>query len=150
MSIVYGPAEARHKAYCAFYHARARCQDPEHPNYGRYGGRGIRISRRWAKSFDAFIKAVGLPPGREYVLDRIDNDDGYKPGNVRWATHLESIRNRSNTRFYSYRGQRRCVAEWATIYKINLRTLYSRLNRGWTIERALEEPVRSDRKDRSE
>ncbi|MBC8427283.1 MAG: hypothetical protein H8D97_00165 [Proteobacteria bacterium] len=29
----------------------------------------------------------------EYSLDRIDNNQGYIPGNLRWATHIEQNRN---------------------------------------------------------
>ena len=42
----------------------------------------------------AFYKHIGDPPGPEYTIDRIDNDKGYEPGNVRWATYSEQNYNR--------------------------------------------------------
>lgn len=31
----------------------------------------------------------------DLVGQRVDNDDGYRPGNVRWATAAEQLANRS-------------------------------------------------------
>lgn len=32
-----------------------------------------------------------------YSLDRIDNNKGYEPGNIQWATRLMQARNKSTT-----------------------------------------------------
>lgn len=56
----------------------------------------------WMNSFDQFLADVGTrPPGMcarrrvsKYVLDRKDNDGHYEPGNVRWVTRTQSMRNR--------------------------------------------------------
>jgi len=34
------------------------------------------------------------------MLDRIDNDGHYKPGNVRWSTRSESMKNRRMTKHW--------------------------------------------------
>jgi hypothetical protein len=46
----------------------------------------------WRTSFSAFIAHIGArPPGMS--IDRIDNNRGYEPGNVRWASPLEQSQN---------------------------------------------------------
>lgn len=74
-----------------------RCQcAPGHPDYPHYAGRGITVCAAW-QDFDAFAAHMGPYPGKGWSLDRIDNNDGYRPGNVRWATAKVQNRNRSNT-----------------------------------------------------
>lgn len=70
-----------------------RCTNPNDPAYPNYGGRGITICDQWRHDFVAFRDHVGDPPP-DLTLDRIDNDRGYEPGNVRWATRAEQNRNR--------------------------------------------------------
>lgn len=71
-----------------------RCLRKGNKKYKHYGGRGITICKEWIESFDAFLRDVGPRPGPELSIDRIDNNDGYHPGNVRWATHKEQCLNR--------------------------------------------------------
>ena len=54
-----------------------------------YGGRGISVFHEWVNDFMEFFKYVGKAPSVKHSIDRIDNDKGYFPGNVRWATSLE-------------------------------------------------------------
>lgn len=69
-----------------------RCTRPSHTRYADYGGRGITICDRWRDDFWAFVQDVGeRPPGLS--IDRIDNDQGYWPENVRWATASQQRRN---------------------------------------------------------
>jgi hypothetical protein len=79
--------------YAAYQRAKNRCNDPNHPRFDDYGGRGIRFL---FTSFAQFLAEVGrrpagwFPSGRPiYSLHRIDNDGNYEPGNVRWATAKE-------------------------------------------------------------
>jgi hypothetical protein len=80
--------------YYAWKSMKERCLDPAHHAYRNYGGRGVTVCASWQESFTAFLADVGMrPPGR-YSLDRIDNERGYGPGNVRWADSRTQNRNR--------------------------------------------------------
>jgi hypothetical protein len=81
--------------YQAWTNLKQRCLNANRPDYGNYGGRGILPCEEWSgrHSFEAYFAVTGLrPPGRS--LDRIDNDRGYEPGNVQWATKKQQIQNR--------------------------------------------------------
>jgi hypothetical protein len=69
-----------------------RCFNPNHAGYRYYGARGITVYHRWLK-FENFYADIGDPPPG-LSIDRIDNDGNYEPGNCRWATPAEQIRNR--------------------------------------------------------
>ena len=75
---------------------KQRCNNPNHKGYKDYGGRGIKVFEDWEEDFQAFYDYVSkLEHFNEdgYTLDRIDNDKGYEPGNIRWATHSEQRMN---------------------------------------------------------
>jgi hypothetical protein len=84
-----------------------RCTNPRHSRYADYGGRGIGVCDEW-RTFAAFRDAVGEPPhdGQRWTLDRIDNDAGYFPGNVRWATYSMQQRNRRPDRIQRPRNEK--------------------------------------------
>ncbi len=95
LSMTHGCAvvSRRSKEYRAWGAMKDRCR-PEHAQHRDYYDRGITVCSEWARSFVAFLSHVGMAPGSEYSIDRIDNDKGYEPGNVRWATPAEQARNR--------------------------------------------------------
>lgn len=76
--------------YRAYSSAKVRCTAPSNRYYKDYGGRGITFE---FTSFKQFITELGPRP-TEHQLDRIDNNKGYMPGNVRWATRSENQRNK--------------------------------------------------------
>jgi hypothetical protein len=84
------PNYARHTSMMA------RCYTSTDPKYPSYGGRGIRVHDAWhdVVTFCDWIAANLGPCPPRHSLDRINNDRGYEPGNVRWATASEQMANR--------------------------------------------------------
>lgn len=72
---------------------RNRCYKKTHHKYDLYGKRGVRVCREWKNDFLAFYNYIGPKPTPKHSLDRKDNDKGYRPGNVRWATILQQRHN---------------------------------------------------------
>src|SRR5271169_1229939 len=62
-----------------------RCLNPNTDHYGDYGGRGIRVCRRWLK-FENFLADMGQPSDPRMQLERVNNDSHYMPSNCVWAT----------------------------------------------------------------
>ncbi len=85
-----------HPLFSTWHGMVARCHDPNHPAYVHYGRRGITVDPAWhdPAAFIADIERSLGPRPTDHSLDRIDNDRGYQPGNVRWATRWTQARNR--------------------------------------------------------
>lgn len=85
-----------HPLYGTWSNILSRCYNPNVESFKDYGARGIIVCERWRSDAEAFIRDVELligpkPAGK--TLDRIDNDRGYEPGNIRWATRAQQLRN---------------------------------------------------------
>jgi hypothetical protein len=80
-----------------------RCYNETDKNYTRYGGRGIKVCKRWHKftnfledmvaSHDKHLLEFGA---RNTTIERVDNSKDYKPSNCVWATMKEQAKNRRN------------------------------------------------------
>lgn len=116
---------------------RERCNTPTSTIYKNYGGRGISICKQW-DDFKVFREwALTHGYNDSLTIDRIDVNGNYEPNNCRWATYKKQANNKRNNRYIEYQGQVKTMTEWAELYNIKLATLWSRLNRGWSIEKAL-------------
>lgn len=115
-------------------HLKRRCLNPKDAAYERYGGRGITIYEPWVDDFAAFYAHVGPRPTPQHTIERINNNGGYEPGNVKWDTRTAQARNRRSNRLVTYQGQTFCVAEWADITGMPMQRITQRLKRGWEPE----------------
>lgn len=92
-----------HELYEVHKAMMARCYRPTSKDYRNYGARGIKVYRPWhdVRTFVADIeREIGPRPEGKYAsgwamytLDRIDNDRGYVPGNIKWSTRTEQRHN---------------------------------------------------------
>lgn len=117
---------------------KSRCKNSSDRNYRRYGGRGITVDPAIDKSFAAFFAELGPKPTDRHSVDRIDNNKGYAPGNMRWAYRSQQQLNRSNNRLLSAHGKTQSIVEWSRELNLAQRTITGRLLRGKSIEDALQ------------
>ena len=86
----------RTPTYNSWAQMRSRCNNPNHPRWADWGGRGITVCERWA-SYENFLADMGeRPPGT--TLERNGNDGNYEPDNCSWATPAQQARNQRSTK----------------------------------------------------
>lgn len=100
--------------YRAWVAMRERCSYEKHASYHNYGGRGIAVCAEWQDDFKAFYDHIGPKPSPKHSIDRIDNERGYEPGNVRWATRAEQNANQRKRVKKKHLTQRREVKRVAS------------------------------------
>jgi hypothetical protein len=135
-----------HKAWMRL---RQRCEKPHSPDYADYGGRGITVCERWTgeHGFANFLSDMGQRPPDKTSIDRIDVNGPYSPENCRWADWRTQMRNKRSNRWLTFNGETLCLMDWAKRMGIPQARLTSRLNRdGWSVERALTQPLSRSRK----
>ena len=114
-----------------------RCTNQNCDAFPRYGGRGITVCGRWRESFENFLADIGTRPSKSHSIDRINNNKGYEPGNVQWATTKQQARNRRSNHFLTFLGKTQSIAEWAEELGLSAATISTGLARGKTTEQAL-------------
>lgn len=138
----WGGASAEYRAeFTVWYNMIQRCTNERHPNYRRYGDRGITVCRRWLRSFWAFLADVGRRPSAAHSLERGNNDKGYSPSNCVWATSAQQRRNTSRNFNVTHDGVTKCAADWAKQLGMTAEGFKARVRR-WGVELAFSTPVR--------
>ena len=102
--------------YNALRNAVHRCHAPKNKQFGDYGGRGIAVCAEWRDpdGFNDFLAHIGPKPCPSLSLDRIDNDQGYQPGNVRWSDRQTQQRNRRlRASTITIAGIAKTIGEWS-------------------------------------
>lgn len=119
-----------------------RCEREKHLHYSDYGGRGISVCEEW-KDYIPFAKwARNNGYSDNLTLDRIDVNGNYEPSNCRWVTMKEQHNNKRNNRILLYHGETYTLTQLAEKVGINKTTLKERINLGWSIEDAVNRPIR--------
>lgn len=142
--------KTKHSLHKKWISMRRRCEDEKHGSfYELYGGRGIKVYDDWhgPEGFVRFFDyCYSIHPDldqllvQKYELDRIDTNGNYEPGNIRFVTKTENMRNRRNSIFVSFRGEQRRLSDLSEEFNMNHKLVASRIERGWEVERALTTP----------
>lgn len=123
-------ARLARSAYGTWKGMRQRCCNPKLKSYNDYGGRGIKVCKRW-NDFKKFLLDMGEKPSSGHTIDRINNNGNYTPSNCRWGTWSEQA---SNKRFkmYSALGLKKTFRQWSEYTGICLQTIRNRAaNKAW-------------------
>ena len=132
--------EAPRPEYYSWRDMKRRCQDKKCPSYPDYGGRGIKVCRRWQK-FGNFLADMGKRPSRFHTLGRIDNNGDYRPENCEWLTQKEQGNNRRNSLIVRYRGVTMTLTQAVELAGIVMfGTARRRILSGWRVSHAVEFP----------
>lgn len=116
------------KEYRIWRAMKARCYAPSQTK-GMYKQNHITVCDRWKNDFDAFLADMGNIPGNDYSLERINVLKGYQPDNCKWIPQKEQPKNRTNTIWVFYGGERMCLRDMARRTGIKYTTLYMQYKR---------------------
>lgn len=139
-SITHGMSRQRfYNIWCSMH---GRCNSPSFTGYGNYGGRGIRVCKRWRK-FEAFRDDM-LPTYQAHLsIERRANEGHYSPANCYWATRVEQMNNTRRNHLLTLNGRTMTCAQWCRELGIPPQTLNNRLHKHrWPVEKALLTPLR--------
>ena len=134
-------AEKLTPEYKAWGAMKTRCYNKNVKGYKNYGGRGITVCDEWVDSYETFLADMGRKPSPEHSLERIDNNKGYSKENCKWATQTEQANNQRSNIKITINGETFTLQTWANKVNIRRGTIKSRINRGWTPEKAVLTPV---------
>lgn len=137
--------------YNVWCEMRYRCYNPTNKKYINYGARGIRICDEWLDKKNGYInfKEWALSHGYKdncgLSIDRIDVNGNYCPENCRWAD-VELQNNNQRKTIYCIIGRYALpITIWSKIMNINKKTVYDRINRGWSYKDAIFTPKGKER-----
>lgn len=145
------PADKRHGQWGTKLHRqwlgmRQRCTNPKHPSFKHYGARGIKVCDAWSdfRVYMAWCQDNGYvweAPYRQ-ELDRIDYNGNYEPDNCRWVAPQQNRRNTRAARMLKAFGETKSMSDWADDSRcaVPYYALRTRINRGWSAEKAITTP----------
>lgn len=116
--------------YRSWQAAKTRCHNPSARSYSEYGAKGVSMCDEWRDSFEAFYAYMGdRPDGTS--LDRYPNWRGnYEPGNCRWATQSEQMRNTWKSVWLQWKGKDKAMPDIAKELGISNGAAHLRYKRG--------------------
>jgi hypothetical protein len=125
------------KIYWVWQQMLSRCNRTSHPDYKSYGGRGIKVCKKWHEFIYFYADSILLGYREGLEMDRINNNKGYSFKNVRWTTHHVNSRNRRTN--VKYKGE--CAFDASVRLGGRKTLIMERMESGWSKKRAFTTPV---------
>lgn len=108
------------------------CYYPKHQDYGKVGGKGIKVCPEWRNTFENFatwsLIHGGFGPGM--TLLRKDKTKDYSPSNCEWVERNVQHSFVSTNRHITAEGRTKIMQRWAEDTGIRQEVLSKRLKRG--------------------
>ncbi len=129
------------RLYNTWNSMKSRCLNQSDKDYERYGGRGIVVCEDWLKfePFYRWAKANGYED--TLSIERMDNDGNYEPKNCCWIPLINQAKNRRSSHLIELKGETKILTDWAKVMGLLPNTVWGRLHRGWSEEKALTTPL---------
>lgn len=123
-----------HNIWCDMH---KRCK-----HHRMYAGRGVKVCDEWAEyeNFARWARENGY--SETLTIERIDVNGNYCPDNCKWIEFAKQARNRTTTKWVTYKGREMSLSEAAEIAGIPYKQVHARIKKGWSVDKALSEPIR--------
>jgi hypothetical protein len=131
--------------YYQYRYMRESTQNPRHPDYSKYGAKGITCAwgpRQYQEFYSWLITTLGPRPGprNDYNLGRIDKTGNWEPGNIEWQTVVRRSRtNHKQVIYMTYKRKKQSLSDWAEQLDIPYYTFRRRVAEGMTIPEIIKE-----------
>ena len=135
------------RLYRIWHNMKSRCTNVNKPDYKYYGAKGIKICEEWEDYLTFKQWAINNGYADNLTIDRIDSNGNYCPENCRWITIQKQQTNKQSNRILVFNNEAHTISEWAQILNISRGLIKDRIRAGWSVERALTEPVNPIKKE---
>lgn len=127
--------KSKTQAYRRWTNMFDRCENHKTMSYKFYGGRGIKVCKRWSRFENFFLDMGDVPDGMS--LERINNNKNYSPSNCIWANKITQANNTRANIIINFLGEKFTAKQASVLFGINYQTLVSRIKAKWSHDRAL-------------
>lgn len=117
------------KLYKCWAQMKQRCLNPNNPRFYLWGGRGIKVCKRWTR-FENFAADMGKSFCDGLEIERRDNNGNYEPGNCHWVTCSQQQRNKRTNHKITIGGKTKIATEWSESSGVKLQTILRRVRVG--------------------
>jgi len=118
--------------------------NPNSPDY--YYGHKLKLGFRNFPEFKDYVESLPRPTPNHRYLHRINQRQGWLPGNLVWATGKQASNNHRHCSFITYQGHKKSQRQWAEELGMSYWTFRDRLRRGMTMKEIISTPNRNTKK----